>query len=597
LYKTISERAAEFDRKLQALRAANGEFLAKSVCDYVQLPVHHLLLKSSRDRFRPVNPQDPKSISIMLRDRTKELLAFLRDGKAKGAYLHGPQGVGKSHALYYTVCVLRSDPRSRVIYIPDCKRWTSGNSFAFFLEAVVDAFHSDPEVIDALPSLYEINDSRQRQSDFEDFVSKALPEFCASRGLQLFAMFDQHNGLTPDQRKQLPFSLPENLPEEWTRSALCVVSASANNEYYLKIANDGRWPQLIFNRGFTDAEVASWCAANGLPSPADEPAMNDVLLWTSSIPQDLSLWREQFETLRKGLPPRTKGTAPAWAEAIRRSVELHKSTRKVTLNAQNQKFCLERLVGKEEKDLARSSYIAMALGLPLPSSYLLNQQLMFVEENRIWATTLLATEVLSAYWEPQSTTVEAFEATAKSVFMSKEHGNATKGSVLEMYMLHKLRSQSVAQVGFQLPRCQTTGNGRGAKKVTLKYEIDPYAVRVFRGDSVPPDVDWKQPTLFIPYNSNYPCFDLLLWNGDSLLAVQITVAIAKHVDITQKLHDEWRDALPAGHQKVQFLWIVPGGSVPTAAQQIQTPCQKFLCTLPELDPMGIFPLVQHFTLK
>jgi putative ribosome biogenesis GTPase RsgA len=176
--------------------------------------------------------------------------------------------------------------------------------------------------------------------------------------------------------------------------------------------------------------------------------MNDVLLWTSSIPQDLSLWRVQFETLRKELPPRTKGTAPAWAEAIRKSVELHKSTRKVTLSAQHRKFATEILSKKTDEDLARSTYIVMALKLPLPSSYLLNQQLMFVEENRIWATTLLAKEMLTAYWE--KSTVEALEATVKDVFSSTEYGNDIKGRILEIYILKKLQSSSVTENGFQL---------------------------------------------------------------------------------------------------------------------------------------------------
>ena len=165
-----------------------------------------------------------------------------------------------------------------------------------------------------------------------------------------------------------------------------------------------------------------------------------------------------------------------------------------------------------------------------------------------------------------------------------------------MYMLHKLQSSNVAQVGFQLPKCQMTGNRRGAKKVTLKYNIDSYAIHIFCGNSVPLDVNWKQPMVLIPYNSNYLCFNLLLWNGDSLLAVQITMALSMHSNIKKELHDEWHDALPTGHQKVEFLWIVSEGSVSTAAQQMQTPYQKFLCTLSQLDSMDIFPLLQHFTL-
>eukprot|EP00727_Mastigamoeba_balamuthi_P002886 m51a1_g12595 hypothetical protein (628) ;mRNA; f:842-2999 len=553
-YASICERAREFDNELEALRAGKGEFLATSVGDYVRLPVHHHLLESSRGRFRPDDPRDPKFVGVMLRERTKELLAFLRDGKAKGAYLHGPQGAGKSHALYHAVCALRADPsRYRVVYIPDCRSWAVGKKpFRLVLTAIADAFHADPEILSGMPPLYETSYMRKHSDDFQEFIETRLPEYCASRGLQLFAVFDQHNGLTQDQRAQLPFSLPESLPERWIRSALCVVSASANNEYYLKIAADAKWPQLVFNRGFTDAEVTSWCAANGLPSPSDESALDDVLLWTSSVPYDLSLWREQFEPLSAKLAPHSAATAPAWADAIEKS---------------RAKFCIERLCKPADEALARDTYVAMNLGLPLPEAYLLNQQLMFVEGDRVWPTTPLAGATLGRYWEPQAT--KAIEATVRDVFTSMSYGNDTKGRVLEMYMLRQLESPSVARAGFALPKCKPTGG----KKAALQYTIGPYATRIFSGNSVPVAMDWTCPTLLIPKNSNYPCFDLLAWNGDCLLAIQITVAPATHGDITKQMHDMWCRALPAG-KKVLFLWVVPKGCALTDSQKVQGPCPK-----------------------
>ena len=38
------------------------------------------------------------------------------------------------------------------------------------------------------------------------------------------------------------------------KSALIVISASANNEYYLKVAAKGEWPQFIMNEGYADEE-------------------------------------------------------------------------------------------------------------------------------------------------------------------------------------------------------------------------------------------------------------------------------------------------------------------------------------------------------
>ena len=64
-----------------------------------------------------------------------------------------------------------------------------------------------------------------------------LPEYCAKQQLQLLAFFDQHNGLTPQLREQMPFSMVEHLlPSRW-EFGLVMVSASANNSYYLKVSN------------------------------------------------------------------------------------------------------------------------------------------------------------------------------------------------------------------------------------------------------------------------------------------------------------------------------------------------------------------------
>ena len=77
--------------------------------------------------------------------------------------------------------------------------------------------------------------------------------------------------------------------------------------------------------------------------------------------------------------------ASAWAEVIKRLVELHKNICMDMLNAQHHKFCMEQLVGKESTDL----YIAD----PDFKAKVISAQ----EDNCIWATTLLAEEVFTAY--------------------------------------------------------------------------------------------------------------------------------------------------------------------------------------------------------
>ena len=48
-------------------------------------------------------------------------------------YLHGIQGVGKSHCLYYKAWEFSKDKNYRVAYIPDCGRITRA-PFSYFLQ-------------------------------------------------------------------------------------------------------------------------------------------------------------------------------------------------------------------------------------------------------------------------------------------------------------------------------------------------------------------------------------------------------------------------------------------------------------------------------
>jgi hypothetical protein len=108
-------------------------------------------------------------------------------------YIHGPRGVGKSYCLYEVVCKLRSDPQNRVIYIVDCGGWAGNrNTIAIekLIKAICVAFSGDNEVIERCNSVA-----------FDEYIINTmllnyLPQYCILHKLKLYAVFDQHNGLT-----------------------------------------------------------------------------------------------------------------------------------------------------------------------------------------------------------------------------------------------------------------------------------------------------------------------------------------------------------------------------------------------------------------
>ena len=98
-------------------------------------------------------------------------------------------------------------------------------------------------------------------------------------------MFDQHNSLTPEQRLLFPYSIAEGLLTtltEWRKTGLLVViSASANNKYFLKVASDNKWPQFIMDNGFNEEEFNAWAKQENF-----FPGVNlaDIKYWTNLIP-------------------------------------------------------------------------------------------------------------------------------------------------------------------------------------------------------------------------------------------------------------------------------------------------------------------------
>lgn len=253
--------------------------LATTPGEYTTFPEFPLLKITKRRRFNVVGDK----IGIMYRSTTANLFDFitLHYGKNPAVYIHGPQGVGKSHSLYEVVCRLRQDASNRVIYIPDCGGWSDisvgTKPLETLLRAVAIGFPNDQTVTNQCDAV-SVDDSSVWK------LLEGLPEYCISKALKLYIVFDQHNGISPYNRTLFPFSIVEDaLPSsEYWKKALIVVSASANNSYYLKVASQHSWPEFTLFWGFNSDEFQAWVTKEQFFE--GDPILGQVAYWTGCIP-------------------------------------------------------------------------------------------------------------------------------------------------------------------------------------------------------------------------------------------------------------------------------------------------------------------------
>ncbi len=236
--------------------------------------------------------------------------------------------------------------------------------------------------------------------------------------------------MSTEQRQAYPFRIIEaDLPSsaEW-HSALVVISASANNSYHLKVASDNEWPNFIINHGFTNDEFNSWVAANNF-FPGD-PLLEDVMYWTSCIPYELRLLLKARDELSQDT-------------GLAHVLQHYKVQRDKQLQAQQLTFIREFLDGPGRKLLRHQAKLAvvwMELGLStFTHSFVLNQQLMYIEDKKIQATTPLAKTVLTNYWTKFNSKLDMVTQKVFEAPLSEWTADA-KGRVLEKYLIRRLET-------------------------------------------------------------------------------------------------------------------------------------------------------------
>ncbi|EGG24346.1 hypothetical protein DFA_06496 [Cavenderia fasciculata] len=477
----------------------------------IKLPYDPFARSSDRSRFE----YNDDLVQLVNRTTTKELEEFIVDkvGKVRGVYVQGPQGVGKPHSLFHIVMKLRLEKDNRVVYIPDCGGWAgSGNGYEFFLEAIIFAFSiSNDDFIDQYLKRFKILNTEE---SFTEFL-KNVAMHCNNKNLHIYTFFDQHNGLSDQDRTTFPYSMPERylvVSEHWHQH-LTVVSGSSNNEYYLKVAKDGQWPIFQFVVGFNDTEFKTWREIESKKQFSDkltEDHLEEIKYLTNNILIEVNeIWKIANE--HKPLD-------------VSQVLSMYKNQRARMITDQDDYFLKEFVkFTVQETDYKRAIFL-MDIGAPATAqhSITINQQLMYIRKSDSQIVPII----------PLVQTTVKFS-------------NVVRGLALEKYIIEIL---------------ETLVNK------DIKWEMDEiYMKTQYITNNQFEGADWSTSSLLVPIMPNFKAVDWFFWDTKSqtLTCCQATVANSHTNDWkASKVRSNLYKSLTIAHE--QFLWITTREFSPNA---------------------------------
>ena len=593
---------------------------------YVTVPPHPSLQFSSRCRFL----LDGDSFTFMRRQGSREVadwLLVLLSRKMFAAYIQGPQGVGKSHLLYEVLLLLTAQSDCRVVYEHDCASWAGLANMPikatlYWLRSVAMAFAQDPEV---LGLCRQFIGSVSLMADIvaaEDAVCRSfLPQLgnmCKRLKLKVFFVFDQHNSLTPEMRTKFPYSLPESqlLRVSQLRGVgMVVISASANNEYFLKVATmEPPLPTRLVTSGFDFDELRVFMQHERLfkDLPLDNNQLQELAVATNLYPLELSLLRDAYNALQ------ASSTVPVTPQ---RCIDVYENgNMALGIYGRNKTFAAriaafdKRVRGEpDERQRLINGVICMKLELPVlmfPFAVLLNLGICYEDDvpqsasfselsprggpaQYIRPITPAALRASVAFYSPDAAYTERESSAVSFIFQSPQLSRPVRGRVLEDYIMQQLSSATSFEL---VGRKYGAKHKRGARGKSLAAVRGVETVRWY-GEFPSVDLNLSKDLLLWPSAYNYPGVDGLIWlaKDRTLLLLQITLSsVREHAsnfwDSNAKLQSAWLNKL--GPSRVEKLWMTPDFDAGAGIKHVG----QYVCTLAELmqHNQSLFPLLTNW---
>ena len=596
---------------------------------YVTVPPHPSLQYSSRRRFAL---DGGGSFTFMRRQESRVIAYSLIEELRKresATHLYGPQGVGKSHLLHEAALLLliaHSD--CRVVYEHDCASWAGLANMPikatlYWLRSVGMAFADDPQVL-ALCKQFIGNVSLMTDIlAAEDAVCNSflpqLGDLCKRLKLKVFFVFDQHNSLTPEMRATFPYSLPEArlLRVSQLRGVgIVVISASANNEYFLKLATlEPPLPTRLVTSGFDDKELGVFVQHERLfkDRPLDDDQLRELSVATNCYPLELALLRDTHNALQSSFSTVLVTLQRCMEVYEKGDVRLGIFGRIETFAARISAF--DERVRSDPAKLERliNGVVCMKLELPLstfPYAVLLNlgicyksdapQSLTFAEQSQrsgspdyIHPITPAALQAAVAFYSPDAAYSERENSAVSFIFQSPQSSQPVRGRVLEDYILQQLSSATSFEV---VGRKYATNHQPDATAESLAAVRGVQTVRWY-GKIPTVDLNLSKDLLLWPFAYNYPGVDGLIWLAKSktLLLLQITLSsVSVHKSnfwtTNEALRALWVDKL--GPSRVCELWVTPDTDAGTGSKH----AGQYVCSLAELIQrnVSLFPLLKNW---
>jgi len=395
-----------------------------------------------------------------------------------------------------------------------------------------------------------------------------------------------------------------------------VISASANNEYFLKVAaSEPPWPTRSVTSGFDLDELRTFLGHEHMfeDAPLNDDEMFQLRVATNCYPLELTFLRDTYRALRR------RNDA---AVTIQRCIDVYERGdtllgvvgRMETFSARVSLF--DERIRPEASKLERliNGVVCMKLELPLstfPDAVLLNlaisyksnvpQSHSFTAKARmggpadyIHPVTPAALEAAMALYAPQASFTAREASVVEYVFQTVNVRREVRGRMLELYIMQQLSvAPSFKLAGSRLEKANVASTN-------LTTLAQPRGVPVVRwnGNGLPPgEIDVSKDMLLWPRSASFPGVDGMLWLADAktLVLLQITLSsVHGHKSNfwaeNTTLRSLWQDRL--GARNVKELWLTPYTSAGTKRVHIG----QYVCTLAQLlehNP-SLFPLLRKW---
>lgn len=554
---------------------------------FVYLPSHPTMESQSSDRF--VATRDGDTYAILHRQLADDIIVEIQrlaESPVEGnnrLYVHGAQGVGKSHSLYEAVChVMRDRASWRVVYMNDCKAWLAGSSLSMLTEHIAMGFHP---VKDRM--IWESCKSARTYHDVYNLLFTVIPQYCVNNGLKFAFVFDQHNGLTATQRKEFPYVLLETdmcHNTSWKRVGVLVISASANNEYQLEMIGKESFNRVDVFEGFDDEQLKLWSLRHDMF--VDDKDWESVTALVNNWPLALGAMTKEFHNNK------IAGRTVTLLELL----SAFEGRIGVKLVPREQEHFLA-IMKRPDVDMATEAYRNMIFQMLIRAKG--------NEVQRVYNASVLLMNRHLMYWDTKEIMFRPIHELARQIFVDRRYVSLqtvlTDGTVMEMLQsprnTHSVKGSMVELYTILCAETLVAKNGELTFSITSidkpgrKHNIAfrPQRYQTFKTQSVPAGLDFTVPTVLVPQNSNYPGIDMLLLDiknrTKTLYAIQFTVGpIKDHALPDDDLLKTWADTSAA---KLAYVWATP----PEAYSVSGDNAGHFHCNLVDLK---FAPLLQYY---